>query len=73
MGLFGSKPSKIDIEPYIGLYLPLVLKALSTRQVAINVIAMKDDDIYQHSPMNYSKVTILYNVTSGIVTHIYVD
>jgi len=72
MGIFGSKP-KLDVEPYLGLYLPVVLRALSTRGVAINVIAMKDDDVYQHSPMKYSKLTILYNVTSGIVTQIYVD
>jgi hypothetical protein len=72
MGIFGSKP-KLDVESYVGLYLPNVLHALTTRKLHINLIALKDNEVYQHSPIKNSVITIVYNSTTNLVTQVYVN
>ena len=75
MGIFSSKPVErpFNPDPYIGLGLGVVLKALTLRNFNINIVPLKDDDVYHHSLPKGQSLTILYNSTTNVVRQIYVD
>ena len=65
MGAFCSTP--VLEKTFVGMYLPQALRELSNKKV--NIVALKDDDVYKHSPMK--GVTIVYNATTNIVIEFY--
>ena len=72
MGLFLSRPMPINTDIYIGKSLGSVLKTLRLLKSNINIIPLKEDDVYQHKP-TLSGVTITYDATTTRVKRVFID
>ena len=73
MGLFWSVPEPFDADIYVGRSLGAVLDVLRPLKKCINIVPLKEDDVYRHKPRNLSCVTITYDATTTRVKMVYVD
>lgn len=76
MGLFSSKPeppATMNIYRYNGQPLGAVLKTFQALKYCINIIPLKENDVYRHKPRTLPCATIVYNATTTRVKMVYVD
>ena len=71
MGLFSSKPV-LNTDSYIGKPLGAVIDALRPLKTNINIVPLKEDDVYRHKP-RLSYVTITYDAITTRVKMVYID
>ena len=72
MGLFWSVPEPFDADIYVGRSLGAVLDVLRPLKKCINIVPLKEDDVYRHKP-RIQCITITYNSITTCVEKIYVD